>query len=124
MISEEEKKAIEYDLKCLHNVMNNFEDELCETMQEKVAEIKEFIEKQQAEYSHLKLKYEQCLLLHKKHVQDLEIKDKMIDEAMDLIVRKVGSRTEICHNMNCDKTIEKECKNCALEYFRKKVENE
>lgn len=54
MISEEEKKAIEKDLKCLHNVMNNFEDDLCEQMQEKVTEIKRFIEKQSKEIEQLK----------------------------------------------------------------------
>lgn len=45
-MSEEEKKSIKIDLKCLHNIMNNFEDDLCEQMQEKVSEIKQFIEKQ------------------------------------------------------------------------------
>lgn len=43
------------------------------------------IEKQQAEYSDLKLKYEQGLLLHKKHISDLEIKDRMIDVMADCI---------------------------------------
>lgn len=47
--------------------------------------------------------------------------NEIIDYMAELIARKVGARIEICHNMNCDKTIEKECKKCAKEYFKRKV---
>ena len=45
----EDKGTIDLDLKCVHNVMSNFEDELCDRMQNKVNGIREYIEKQQAE---------------------------------------------------------------------------
>lgn len=60
-MSEEEKNAIEINLTLLHNVMNNFEDDLCKQMQEKVAEIKQFIEKQNKEIEELKQKNEMLL---------------------------------------------------------------
>lgn len=56
-----------------------------------------------------------------KQQEQLQEKDKIINMAIELIARKVGSRIEICKNMNCDKTIEKECKQCAIEYFTKKA---
>ncbi len=135
-LSEEEKKVIETNLKCLHNVMNNFEDDLCEQMQEKVSEIKQFIERQQAEYSDLKLKYEQGLLLHKKHVSDLEIKDKMIDELIDTLNNIMTDRPASifsyifkdnridnkCIKCGLIENTPKTCKDCIKEYFRKKVE--
>lgn len=110
-MSEEEKKSIEIDLKCLHNIMNNFEDDLCEQMQEKVSEIKQFIEKQQQ-------KLEEKETLYKKALSELVIADKMIDEMAEYI----GSNdiTEIF----CEEKVEcdEQCKNCVKEIFRKKVE--
>lgn len=49
-----EKEVIEFDLKCLRNVMNNFEDGLCEKMQEKVDNIKNYLEQKDKEISELK----------------------------------------------------------------------
>ena len=49
-----EKEEIEFDLKCLRNVMNNFEDRLCEKMQEKVDNIKNYIEQIDKEIDELK----------------------------------------------------------------------
>ena len=43
----EEKKAIEYDLKSLNQIMLNFEDALCDDMQERVKRISDLIEKQE-----------------------------------------------------------------------------
>ena len=51
----------------------------------------------------------------------IQKQNKVIDEMAELIARKVGTRTEICHNMNCDKSTEKACKQCAIEYFINKA---
>ena len=40
---EEDIKIIEYNMKCIRNVMNNFEDELCENMQTKTDEVSKII---------------------------------------------------------------------------------
>lgn len=54
----------------------------------------------------------------------LDKKDKMIDLMSKIIARKPGSRIEICHNMQCDKKVAKECKICTKQYFERKVEDE
>lgn len=41
---EEDIKIIEYNMKCIRNVMNNFEDELCENMQTKTDEVSKIID--------------------------------------------------------------------------------
>lgn len=56
--------------------------------------------------------------------KEIEKKDKMIDLMSELIARKPGSRIEICHNMQCDKKVAKECKICTKQYFERKVEDE
>lgn len=40
---EEDIKIIEYNMKCIRNVMNNFEDKLCENMQIKTDEVSKII---------------------------------------------------------------------------------
>ena len=54
----------------------------------------------------------------------IQKQDKIIDMAMELIARKVGSRIEICPDMNCCKETEENrtCKQCAIEYFKKEAE--
>lgn len=51
-------------------------------------------------------------------------KDKQIDLMAELIARKAGSRIEICHNMQCDKKVAKECKVCTKQYFERKVNDD
>lgn len=127
-LSEEEKKAIEIDLKCLHNVMNNFEDDLCEQMQEKVTQIKRFIEKQNKEIEQLKnLNKHQSKDITKavdytfELNKELEIKDKMIDELVDELT---CNEWDTCCG-NCTHECEKDYDQlsfCVKEYFREKVE--
>lgn len=105
-ISEEEKKAIEI----VKEIPHNHHEEIFMSEDLAIARVLNIIEKQQAEYSDLKLKYEQGLLLHKKHVSDLEIKDKMIDEMAKWI------SNESCREGFKDSIDE------VKEYFRKKVE--
>jgi hypothetical protein len=56
----------------------------------------------------------------------IQKQDKIIDMAMELIARKVGSRIEICPDMNCCKETEgnRTCKQCAIEYFKKEVKKD
>lgn len=56
----------------------------------------------------------------------IQKQDKIIDMAMELIARKVGSRIEICPDMNCCKETEgnRTCKQCAIEYFKKVVDED
>lgn len=55
--------------------------------------------------------------LLKEHQENEAKQNKIIYDMAELIARKTGARIEICHNMNCDKTIEKECKQCTKKYF-------
>lgn len=41
---KEDIKTVEYNMKCIRNVMNNFEDELCENMQTKTDEVSKIID--------------------------------------------------------------------------------
>lgn len=56
-----------------------------------------------------------------KQQEQLQEKDKIINMAIELIARKVGSRVEICPDMNCTVEKKKDCKECAIEYFTKKA---
>lgn len=63
---------------------------------------------------------EECRRLERKEAKQ----DKMIDLMAELIARKLGSRIEICHNMQCDKKVAKECKICTKQYFDSKATND
>ncbi|MBQ2937614.1 MAG: hypothetical protein IJE05_01840 [Clostridia bacterium] len=67
-------------------------------------------------YSNIKAMHILLDLIREQQVNEAK-QNKIIDDMAELIARKTGARIEICHNMNCDKTIEKECKKCAKEYF-------
>lgn len=68
-----------------------------------------------------RLEKEKKDLIHKnKTYKGLLLKqNKIIDEMAYLIASKAGSRIAICHNMNCDKRVAKECKQCVREFFEK-----
>ncbi len=118
-MSEEEKKAIEINLKCLHNVMNNFEDGLCETMQEKVAEVKEIIKKQNKKIAEKEALYQKALT-------DLVIAEKMIDEMAEHIVSSAIVDDTVCAiKCDCETDILEDCThekmlNCTKEYFKRR----
>lgn len=54
-------------------------------------------------------------------IEENKKKDKIIDLMSFLIASKIGTRTVICKNMNCDKTDIENCKMCAIQYFEKKA---
>ena len=47
---KEDIKTVEYNMKCIRNVMNNFEDELCENMQTKTDEVSKIIDNILSDY--------------------------------------------------------------------------
>lgn len=64
---------------------------------------------------------EQLEALNKGWEIELEKKDKIIDLMAFLIANKIGTRTVICENMNCDKADIEDCKMCAIQYFKNKA---
>lgn len=64
---------------------------------------------------------EQLEALNKGWKIELEKKEKMIDLMAFLIASKIGTRTVVCKNMNCDKTDIENCKMCAIQYFKNKA---
>lgn len=64
---------------------------------------------------------ETILNLIQKLQEENKKKDKMIDLMAFLIANKIGTRTVICKNMNCNKADIEDCKKCAIQYFEKKV---
>ena len=108
-----EKEEIEFDLKCLRNVMNNFEDRLCEKMQEKVDNIKNYIEQKDKEIQELKA--------------DRVEKDKIIK----LMAKFMNKRSWKEHQLKDDDCYcckieysSKECVDCIIGYFQKKAREE
>ena len=84
---EEDIKIIEYNMKCIRNVMNNFEDKLCENMQIKTDEVSKIIynilsdykrvlkENEQLKNENKKLKYkikgQECVIETQAHNEEV-----------------------------------------------------
>lgn len=125
-MTKEQEKAIEFikyymkqyfyeDISIVDDF--KFEDAI-KTVLNLIQTQKEESEKKKAEYSDLKLKYEQGLLLHKHHLIELEKKDKIIDEmAKQLYI--LG----FCKEIKCKECTAKEFKECIKQYFERKIEN-
>lgn len=92
------------------------------------------LEKKDAEYSDLKLKYEQNLRMCKHFRKELNKQDKMIDLIYDFLYKFSSKfsgsfmkalseegfdikKCENCEYKTCD------CKECIKQYFERKVEN-
>lgn len=104
------------------------------TLREAIETVLNLLEKKNAEYSDLKLKYEQNLRMCKHFREELNRKDKMIDLIYDFFY-KFGckfsgsfmkalsldgfdiSKCDNCEYKTCD------CKECIKQYFERKVEN-
>lgn len=80
-----EKEVIEFDLKCLRNVMNNFEDGLCEKMQEKVDNIKNYLEQKDKIIKYWKNRFERELESNRENVIEIIKQDKEIVELKEEI---------------------------------------
>lgn len=68
---EEDKEIIKYNMKIIRNVMNNFEDELCENMQIKTDEVNKALE-------HILSDYKRVL----KENENLKSKNKTLEELL------------------------------------------
>ena len=73
---EEDIETIKYNMKIIKNVMNNFEDELCEKMQMKTDEVNKAIEHILSDYKRVLKENEE--LSENKLLQDIEIKKNFI----------------------------------------------
>ena len=71
MLSKEE---IEFNLKVVSNVMLNFEDELCDKMQERIKEIKEYIKQLETREQKLIEKLEEEIKEEREIMKPLEHK--------------------------------------------------
>ncbi len=74
---EEDIKIIEYNMKCIRNVMNNFEDKLCENMQIKTDEVSKIIYNILSDYKRVL-----------KENEELTISNKEIDKECSRLEKK------------------------------------
>ena len=69
---EEDIKIIEYNMKCIRNVMNNFEDKLCENMQIKTDEVSKIIYNILSDYKRVLKENEELKNNTRKNENELE----------------------------------------------------
>lgn len=68
---KEDIKTVEYNMKCIRNVMNNFEDELCENMQTKTDEVSKIMDNILSDYKRVL-----------KENEELKSKNKILEELL------------------------------------------
>lgn len=78
---KEDIKTVEYNMKCIRNVMNNFEDELCENMQTKTDEISKIIDNILSDYKRV-LEINEVLLKENKELKNQEATARKINELL------------------------------------------
>ena len=71
---KEDIKTVEYNMKCIRNVMNNFEDELCENMQTKTDEVSKIIDNILSDY--------------KRVLKENEKKDELIERMKKYLLKE------------------------------------
>lgn len=122
---------IKYHLKQWKNKSEKGELDECHLVEEDI-EIMELavniIEKQKAEYSDLKLKYEQNLRMCKHFREELNKQDKIIDEMAyylsDFDIDEMCEKCDRCIGNGCYADDDMEFKtNCIKQYYERKVEN-
>ena len=80
---KEDIKTVEYNMKCIRNVMNNFEDELCENMQTKTDEVSKIIDNILSDYKRVLKENEEkttILLAGAEKVKQLEKENRKLKE--------------------------------------------
>lgn len=83
---EEDIETIKYNMKIIKNVMNNFEDELCENMQMKTDEVNKAIE-------HILSDYKRVLKENEQLKNDIE---NMYDE--EVVISIIEDNFNLCRN--------------------------
>jgi len=100
---KEDIKTVEYNMKCIRNVMNNFEDELCENMQTKTDEVSKIIDNILSDYKRVLKENEELKNRWDKdtHIlqNDLDIanaknieKDKIIDLMSEQLITPIHDK--------------------------------
>ena len=113
---EEDIETIKYNMKIIKNVMNNFEDELCENMQMKTDEVNKAIEHILSDYKRVLKENEQ---LNKK--VDL-MENYMVENGWEICFDNIYAELNNCNGMERDW-----CRGDKLEkqdihkYFSKKL---
>lgn len=131
-LAEEEKKAIESFKQENENDLSRFEDfnDYTQTLIKRNKTILNLIQKQaelgykEKIIEYWKNRFERELESNRENVIEIIKKDKIIDKMAFLIASKISSKAVVCNNMNCDKGIAIECKDCIIKYFEKKVREE
>ena len=113
---EEDIETIKYNMKIIKNVMNNFEDELCENMQMKTDEVNKAIEHILSDYKRV-LKENEIL---KKKIDLME--NYMVENGWEICFDNIYAELNNCNGMERDW-----CRGDKLEkqdihkYFSKKL---
>ena len=92
-MTKEQEEAIEIYLKMLNNVMNNFEDKLCEDMQDVVREVKNHIQQLETKVSQLgkgqqsliqsRRKWKKRYYKERTKVKELEEREQKVKEFLE-----------------------------------------
>lgn len=100
---EEDIETIKYNMKIIKNVMNNFEDELCENMQMKTDEVNKAIEHILSDYKRVLKENEEkttILLAGAEKVKQLEKENKKLKEDRNNNIEMVAlARNEVLNYM-------------------------
>lgn len=91
---KEDIKTVEYNMKCIRNVMNNFEDELCENMQTKTDEVSKIIDN--------------ILSAYKRVLKENE----KLKEDRDKFKKALGKRITYCNEL--EKDLFENCSNYVI----------
>ena len=92
MLSKEE---IEFNLKALSGVMLNFEDRLCDEMQERVKEVKEYIDHLESREQNLIEKLEEDIREETGYAKWIDSSTKIISPAIKTMINKSQYAKEI-----------------------------
>lgn len=114
------------DIQAIENVLSELEkkDKIIKIDEMMSKEDGIYIQELKSELEKYKKAYELETYERQKFIEELETYKKIAEKLADLIVAKVGTRTHICKNMNCDKEKAIFCNGCALDWARKEVEKD
>lgn len=112
-------------IKVLYGNTYSMHLEQLEQLQNDIDTVLNLLEKKDAEYSDLKLKYEQNLRMCKHFIEELNKQDEMIDLMSIAIGDEPVPTEEYCIFRDFDCPVvggNRDCKECVKQYFEKKVE--
>lgn len=101
---KEDIKTVEYNMKCIRNVMNNFEDELCENMQTKTDEVSKIIDNILSDYKRVLKENEELKNDYENLNNSVVVKNHCIKNSIP--VQKVKNKIEELKQQNIFTTID------------------